>query len=145
MDNVKDQILDKADALCSKLPLDKINQKLGGKFDVNSKKVRLLFGAGILGIFIVIVALVFSLFGSPSLTDAELAKAKQVAAEKLNVINIKNIEFFDHAKTIAGEGLVFNAEGEYNGKVEEINILVIRDFKIVDVMRGHCKPGDYLK
>ena len=71
VNDVKDKVLDKADALCSKLPLDKINQKLGGKFDVKSKKVRLLFGAGILGIFIVIVALVFSLFSSPSLTDAE--------------------------------------------------------------------------
>ena len=28
VNDVKDKVLDKADALCSKLPLDKINQKL---------------------------------------------------------------------------------------------------------------------
>ena len=142
VNDVKNNVLDKADALCSKLPLDKINQKLGGKLDVNSKKVRLLFGAGILAVIVVIVVVLIALFSSPSLTDDELAKAK-TAAGRWKISDITNIEYADKGEMMDKEVLIFHAEGVENGKTVPISILVIRngDNGLVDVMPGHKNNG----
>ena len=145
LNDVKNNVLDKADTLCSKLPLDKINQKLGGKLDVNSKKVRLLFGAGILAVIVVIVVVLISLFSSPSLTEAELAKAK-IDAANIEISNITGITYVESATAIHGaKALIFNAEGfdQDEGKIVPIHIVVIRDLGVVDVCTGHYSPGDW--
>ena len=143
VNDVKDKVLDKADALCSKLPLDKINQKLGGKFDVKSKKGRLIFGGAILAVIAIIVVIICAIFGSPSLTDEELAKAHRVAAQ-LDASDITNIEYVATEEAIGGvDALIFNAECMRDGKVEKIQIVVIRSMGVVDISTGHYDPKDW--
>lgn len=143
VNDVKDKVLDKADALCSKLPLDKINQKLGGKFDVKSKKGRLIFGGAILAVIAIIVVIICAIFSSPSLSDDELAKARTVAAAKFDATGITDIEY---AATIDnpmfGDVIVFNAKCMIDGKIENIEIAVIRNINEVDVSLGHYDPKE---
>lgn len=144
VNDVKDKVLDKADALCSKLPLDKINQKLGGKFDVKSKKGRLIFGGAILAVIAIIVVIICSIFGSPSITDEELAEAHRVAALKFEASDITNIEYVATEEAIGGaDALIFNAECMRDGKVEKIKIVVIRSMDVVDVATGHYDPKEW--
>jgi len=144
VNDVKDKVLDKADALCSKLPLDKINQKLGGKFDVKSKKGRLIFGGAILAVIAIIVVIICSIFGSPSLTDEELAEALRVAALKFEASDITNIEYVATEEAIGGaDALIFNAECMRDGKVEKIKIVVIRSMDVVDIATGHYDPKEW--
>lgn len=49
----------KADELYNKLPLDKINEKLGGKVDVKSKKVKVILSILICIIFLLIIKMLF--------------------------------------------------------------------------------------
>ena len=51
---VKAQALNKADELYNKLPLDQINEKLGGKVDVKSKKFKMI-AAGVLALIVVLI------------------------------------------------------------------------------------------
>ena len=144
VNDVKDKVLDKADALCSKLPLDKINQKLGGKFDVKSKKGRLIFGGAILAVIAIIVVIICAIFGSPSITDEELAEARTVAAAKFDASDITNIEYVATEEAIGGaDALIFNAECMRDGKVEKIKIVVIRSMDVVDVATGHYDPKEW--
>lgn len=144
VNDVKDKVLDKADALCNKLPLDKINQKLGGKFDIKSKKVRLIFGGAILALIAIVVVIICAIFSSPSLTDDELFEAKIMAANKFEASDITNIEYAATEEVVGGaDALIFNAECMRNGKVAKIKILVIRSMDIVDVATGHYDPKEW--
>ncbi len=143
MNEMKDKVMDKADALCSKLPLDKINQKLGGKFDVKSKKGRLIFGGAILAVIAIIVVIICAIFSSPSLSDDELAKAQMVAATRYGATGITDIEY---AATIdnpmVGDVIFFNAKCMIDGKIENIRIAVVRNINEVDVSLGHYTPKE---
>ena len=50
IDEIKNKVFNQADELYNKLPLDKINDKLGGKVDVKSKKFKI-------GVFIAVPVL----------------------------------------------------------------------------------------
>lgn len=144
VNDVKDKVLDKADALCSKLPLDQINQKLGGKFDVKSKKVRLIFGGAILALIAIIVVIICAVFGSPSLTDDEFFEAQLLAANKFEASDITNIKYAATEEAIGGaDALIFNAECMRDGKVAKIKIIVIRSKDVVDVATGHYDPKEW--
>ena len=57
---VKDVALGKADELYNKLPLDKINDKLGGKVDVKSRKFKLIAACFLLTMLLSVIVCLFS-------------------------------------------------------------------------------------
>lgn len=87
--DVKNQALNKADELYNKLPLDMINEKLGGKIDVKSRQFKLIAGGVFAVIVILLIVLVISLFSTPSLTDEEINELK----DKYKFTAITDIEF----------------------------------------------------
>jgi hypothetical protein len=143
LNDVKNNVLDKADALCSKLPLDKINQKLGGKLDVNSKKVRLLFGTGILAVIVVIVVVLIALFSSPSLTSEQLRRAEEMA-ENMGITGVVNVKYAGSADSAYGDVQLYHAEGfdKAQGKVEKITIAVLGG-SVVEIKTGHTDPDKF--
>ena len=64
----------KADELYNKLPLDKINEKLGGKVDVKSRKFKIIGACVLLGLVILLLSLAFGGDGTP--TSAEISGCK---------------------------------------------------------------------
>ena len=69
VNEIKNKIFDQADKLYNKLPLDKINEKLGGKIDVKSKKVKMGVFVTIPVIFLLIIWIIFSGGGKPSSSE----------------------------------------------------------------------------
>ena len=66
---------EKADELYNKLPLDKVNEKLGGKVDVKSKKFKIIAASVLVGLIVLVLALVvFGGGGAPS--SDEISKCK---------------------------------------------------------------------
>ena len=66
--NLGQEGMKKADELYNKLPLDKLNEKFGGKIDFSSKSVKygIFAGAGVIALFILIG--IFSLFSNGDTT-----------------------------------------------------------------------------
>ena len=70
----------KADELYNKLPLDKINEKLGGKVDVKSRKFKIIGSCVLLGFIILLLCLVFGGSGAPS--SAEISGRRKAKSAK---------------------------------------------------------------
>ena len=102
INEVKDRALNAADDLYNKLPLDKINEKLGGKVDVKTKKFKII-AAGVLAVLIVVVlCLIFGGGGAPSSSEISTCKTRLTAFEKQHgngrkCIKISNFEKMDSA------------------------------------------------
>ena len=67
--DMKRVFVDKADELYEKLPLDKINEKLGGKIDVKNSKVKMGFFAVFVVVLVLIIMLIFSMFNNAPSTS----------------------------------------------------------------------------
>lgn len=60
--NIKDTVFNKTEELYNKLPLDKINKKLGGKIDVRSKKFKLIVTGAALLLIVLLLSVLISCF-----------------------------------------------------------------------------------
>ena len=83
VDEIKNKILNQADKLYNKLPLDKINDKLGGKVNVKSKKVKIGVFIAVPVIFLLIVWMIFSGGGTPSSSEISASIRRLNKIEKL--------------------------------------------------------------
>ena len=84
INEVKDAALGKADELYNQLPLDKINDKLGGKVDVKSKKFKLIAAGSVLGVLaLVVVGIACLIFGG----DPDPVWVNDEPQNELNFIN----------------------------------------------------------
>ena len=125
---VKAQALNKADELYNKLPLDQINEKLGGKVDVKSKKFKMI-AAGVLALIVVLILVLVLGGGTPSMTQSEMDQAVKMANAKA----IENVVFLKEAdeKEMNGmKGEAFQFEGDVVTKEDKkvkYSIIVIRD------------------
>lgn len=125
---VKAQALNKADELYNKLPLDQINEKLGGKVDVKSKKFKMI-AAGVLALIVVLILVLVLGGGTPSMTQNEMDQAVKMANAKA----IENVVFLKEAdeKEMNGmKGEAFKFEGDVVTKKDKkvkYTIIVIRD------------------
>ena len=71
---------DKADDLYNKLPLDKINEKLGGKIDVRSKKVKV---AVFIAVCIVFLLVLKGIFGGKNVEEDIDGANPEMATEEM--------------------------------------------------------------
>lgn len=72
----------KADELYNKLPLNEINEKLGGKVDVKTKKFKVI-AVGVLAVLIVVIlCLIFCGGGAPSSSEISACKSRINRIEK---------------------------------------------------------------
>ncbi len=72
---------DKADALYNKLPLDKINEKLKGKVNVKSNRVKYFFFGSILVLLLIIGSCLFGV-GKEELKAGQIRRAEKVFYDK---------------------------------------------------------------
>lgn len=68
---------DKADALYNKLPLDKINEKLKGKVNVKSNRVKYIFFGSVLVLLLIIGSCLFG-GGKEELEAGQIKRAEKV-------------------------------------------------------------------
>lgn len=120
--DVKNQALNKADELYNKLPLDMINEKLGGKIDVKSRQFKLIAGGVFAVIVILLIVLVISLFNTPSLTDEDISGLK----DQYKFTDITNIEFVEEGSQDGCDVYKFKATvTEKKGEKTNITIVVV--------------------
>jgi hypothetical protein len=70
---------EKLDQLYNKMPLEKINQKLGGKFDVRSKKFKYIFFGAAALIPVIAIGITVLIVGSASPSPDKIAQKWQAA------------------------------------------------------------------
>ena len=82
VDEIKNKVFNQADELYNKLPLDKINDKLGGKVDVKSKKFKMGVFIAVPVLFLLIVWMIFSGGGKPSSSEISTSMRRLNRIEK---------------------------------------------------------------
>ena len=102
IDEIKNKIFNQADEHYNKLPLDKINDKLGGKVDVKSKKVKFGVFVAVPVIFLLIVWMIFSGGGKPSSSEisASIRRLNRIEKSFGEGRVCKNISDFKKAEPI---------------------------------------------
>lgn len=82
INEIKNAVINKADEVYNKLPLDKINEKLGGKVDVKSKKFKIGVFVAIPLILILVICMIFSGGGEPGSSEISRCKTRINRFEK---------------------------------------------------------------
>lgn len=109
--------------------LNQINEKLGGKVDVKSKKFKMIAAGILAAIVAVILVLVLCCGGTPTMTQDEMDQTMKMANAKA----IENVVFLQEAdkKEMNGmEGEAFKFEGDVVTKKDKkvkYTIIVIRN------------------
>ena len=111
--------------------LNQINEKLGGKVDVKSKKFKMI-AAGVLALIVVLILVLILGGGTPTMTQDEMDQAVKMANAKA----IENVVFLQEAdeKEMNGmKGEAFKFEGDVitkkDKKVKYIIIVIRNDGK----------------
>lgn len=91
-------VVNKADELYNKLPLDKINEKLGGKVDVKSKKFKTIAGCVVGALLVLILCLIFCGGDAPSSSEIEKCIRRVNVFEKKFGDERKCVEITDFKK-----------------------------------------------
>lgn len=118
-------VVNKADELYNKLPLDKINEKLGGKVDVKSKKFKTIAGCVVGALLVLILCLIFC-GGDPELLPADIEKVEKRL--KLDKGSVSDIEYIGEKPSAFGFPYdEYHATAKRDGKVVLIAIQVARD------------------
>ena len=139
--NIFKRFVEKLDEYYNKLPLDKINEKLGGKIDVKSQRVKLVFFAIIGILLLVISSLIFCGSGDVKLSAKELERANEVASIYHKVESgLKQIKYIGTDKSSAYELREFEAVGiKDNGETVKFKIIVPQgwgfDEQAIEVVR----------
>ena len=109
--------------------LNQINEKLGGKVDVKSKKFKMIAAGILAAIVAIILVLVLCCGGTPTMTQDEMDQAMKMANAKA----IENVVFLQEAdkKEMNGmKGEAFKFEGDVVTKKDKkvkYTIIVIRN------------------
>ena len=94
INDMKDRALNKADELYSKLPLDKINDKLGGKVDVKTKKFKLIAAVVLLVLIVLGGCLIFGGSGDSEMSEKERKFAKELLEKDFGMRrSLSNVKF----------------------------------------------------
>ena len=108
--------------------LNQINEKLGGKVDVKSKKFKMI-AAGVLALIVVLILVLILGGGTPTMTQDEMDQAVKMANAKA----IENVVFLQEADEKEMKGEAFKFEGDVitkkDKKVKYIIIVIRNDGK----------------
>lgn len=132
----------KLDEYYNKLPLDKINEKFGGKIDVKSKKVKLMFLA-VIGILLILIGVLILGNIDPKLSAKELKRANEIVDIYHGVEGgLKQIKYIktEKSKYFKVDFRMFEAVGtKDNGETVKFEIIVPQgmgfDEEAIEVVR----------
>ena len=115
----------KANELYNRLPLDKINEKLGGKVDVRNKKVMYTVFIALFVLVVIILSLIFGGCGD-GLSAKEMARANELASLHFDIPNgLEKVKYVGKSESSGFTIREFEAVGvNENGETMQFNIIV---------------------
>ncbi|MBE6380769.1 MAG: hypothetical protein E7047_07555 [Lentisphaerae bacterium] len=126
-------VMQKADELYNKLPLDKINDKLGGKIDVKSKKFKLIAASALLAVIIAILCIIF--FGG--------SDPKKMSTEEFDYLKEKLAQNSEIQGPPTAAVFVKMEDGPLGSKIRTFKVTVLKNGNMRELTIHIPTGGDF--